>query len=134
LLWSGCDRPTQATNAAEFSEQVQRLDYEIKLLPARDGWPGLVEGIGTSRDGIKARFTYSFGPDPRRDVPKGAKVGFVEWFNEGDGFYAWTEDYPASPDLSKRQINRFYDMVLDIDDAACLVIVDRNCGVLPDFG
>lgn len=128
-MWSGCDRPTQATHAAEFRDQVQRLGHEVRLLPARDGWPGLVEGIGTSRDGIKARFTYSFGPDPRRDVPAGAKVGFVEWFDGGDGFYAWTEDDPSSLDLGKRQISSFYDMLIDIDDAACRVIVDRNCGV-----
>lgn len=125
---TGCGGNTQSGNADEFRSQVKRVGYNVKLLPAREDWPGLVEGVGTSKDGIEGRFSYSFGPGPRRDVPKAAKVGSVSWFNGADEMYSWTQDYPSGKP-TRRKINHFYDMVIDIEDAACRVLVDRKCGV-----
>jgi hypothetical protein len=126
---AGCGGATREENAADFREQVQQLGYEIKLLPARDEAPALVEGVGTSKDGLEGRFSYSFGPDPSRKVPRAARVGYGVWFNAGDQFYSWTGDYPPSPKPDNRQINRFYDMMIDIDNVACQIVADRDCGI-----
>ena len=126
---AGCGGPTQASNAAEFRQQVQQLGYEVELLPARADFPGLVEGISTTKGGVEGRFSYSFGPDMRQDVPREAKVGSIAAISAGVGMFNWTQDFPLTPNPDNRQINQFYDMKLEIEDTACRVLVDKPCGV-----
>ena len=126
VLLSGCGTATGRTdNAEEFREQVAGIGADVRLLPEREGRPDLVEGIVISKDGAAARFSFAFGPAPERNLPAPARNGEAVWFNRGDQVYYWV-DYEFSGPKDER--NRFYEAAFAVEDTACRVVADRDCG------
>ncbi|MBK5109764.1 MAG: hypothetical protein JJE10_00180 [Thermoleophilia bacterium] len=80
----GCGTATPEDNAGEFREEMEELKPEVSLLPENEARPGLVRGFATSKDGLKSRFIFSFGPVPEENLPEPTNSGNVVWFNGGD--------------------------------------------------
>ena len=126
LVATGCGSANDRTdNADEFREKVTELGHDVRLIPEKEGRPDLVEGIIVSEDGIARNFAFAFGPAPDPDLPPPADETKATWFEEGDEMYYWV-DYDF--ETSKKKRERFYDAAFAVEDTACEVVADRDCG------
>ena len=121
----GCGSATQEDNAGEFREKMDELQSEVSLLPEDGSRPGLVRGVATSKDDLKSRFVFSFGPVPQENLPEPANSGRAVWFNGGDEVYYWFEDYPFK--YSDAKVERALKLQLEIENAACQAVSGRDC-------
>ena len=123
---AGCGSANDRTdNANEFREKVTQLGHDVRLIPEREGRPDLVEGIVISKDGLAKQFSFAFGPAPNRDLPDPAVPRESVWFTKGDQVYFWV-DYEFGS--NKQQRENFYDAAFAVEDTACQVVADQDCG------
>ena len=128
LALTACGTATDRTdNADEFRSKVTETGFDVALLPEREGRPDLVEGEVTSEDGISSRFSFAFGPAPERVLPAPADGGEAVWFPAGDELHYWM-DYTETDSATRKQRNHYYDAVFAVEDTACQIVADQDCG------
>lgn len=127
FVFAACGSATdRSDNADEFRERVTALGHDVRLIPEREGRPELVEGIVVSKDGIAKQFSFAFGPAPGRDLPPPANAADATWFSVGDEVYYWI-DFTVQRAPAKQQ-NNFFEAAFAVEDTACQVVAQRNCG------
>lgn len=128
LILSGCGSATaRSDNAEEFKQRVAETGYDVTFLPEREGHPDLVEGVVTSEEGMASRFSFAFGPAPEGVLPAPAVNAEAVWFPEGDEVNYWM-DYTELKGDSRKKRNHYYDAVFAVEDTACQVVADQDCG------
>ena len=113
-------------NANEFRDRLEKLDYSVELEPESKAHPGLVIGQATTKDGIDSSFAFTFGPAPEQ-LPAELEADGAVWVELGDQVNYWIEEFPA--DVGPMESDRVIDMRFELEDTACQVVADQNCGI-----